>query len=149
MNRPILSLKPAAPVQPVAAELPPLPPRPVKRDQPLNQLLTFIVVDRKPYHHATYEDAAMERTYLQAVADRAPRKGRWRQDFRVMKVLNLSGQQLEGKVVVHGDRIDEIALEAALITFGEHWGTDITDSERIYMRKVLQSYLDAMQEPKP
>lgn len=139
MTRPILKLKSPAPITP---ELPPLPPRPAKREQPLNQLLSFIVVDRKPYHHATYDDAAMERTYLQAVADRAPRKGR-KQEFRVMKVLNLPGAQLQDKVVIFDQgQLDPAALDAARDIFEIESAQNEPGAEPL--AAAIWKYLDAL-----
>jgi hypothetical protein len=113
MSRPLLKLKPPAPAVPELPPLPDLPPRPPKREGLLNQLLTFIVVDRKPYHHATYDEAAMERAYLQAAAERAPRKGKWRQDFRVMKVVNITGAHAPGVVILpdKNSTLEEEALD--------------------------------------
>jgi hypothetical protein len=144
--RPLLTLKPKTPEQVSGVpSLEPLPPRPPKREGPLNQLLTFVIFDRPPYHHATYDEAAQERTYLQAVADRTRRKGR-KQEFRVMKVLNLSGAELAGKVVVLDPvSLDDVAVDAAC---SAHWGPGVyTARDKQNMARALRAYLDTLGPP--
>lgn len=145
MSRPLLKLKPAAPEQVSGVtSFPPLPPRPEKREEPLNQLLTFIVIDRKPYHHADYAEATLERDYLQAVADRAPRKGR-KQAFRVMKVLNQSGEQLAGKVVIADpERVDQASLDAACAAFELATGVILLDPQRSALTEAVRAYVRAL-----
>lgn len=142
MSRDILTLKKAPPEETSAA----LPPRPAKRDQPLNQLLTFIVLDRKPYHHASYADATMEREYLEAAAKLQPRnkKGRWvsgPQNFKVMKVLNLSGAELEGKILVLDPaHLDQAGIDAACAAYSG----SCEDIDRENMAVAVRAYLNAL-----
>lgn len=44
----------------------------------------YILTDRKPFYHATYEDADRERKYLEAKTGKS---------FRLIKTLNISGEQ--------------------------------------------------------
>jgi hypothetical protein len=149
--RPILTLAKQAPPEETSAALPPRPP---KQEGAPEQLLSFIIVDRKPHHHATYEAASTERDYLQAYADQDPkqRKGRWirgPQSFRVMKILNLSGAELVGKVVIADPgKVDDIALEAACAAWGETRNGAAalcSNGERDALRAAVLTYLDALE----
>ncbi len=55
------------------------------------QLVSFILVDRKPFYHATIEDADKERKFLEAKTGR---------EFKLLKVINCSSEEFAtGRVV--------------------------------------------------
>lgn len=132
MNRPILKLKPPAPR---ASEAPALPPRGPKGPSADRQLLSFVVDDRKRHHHATYEAAAQERDFLEAKEAAEKRRGKWRPKFRVIKVLNMSGAQLEGRVVVADTtNLDAVALDAARCEMDQ--SGDVAKAIRVYLEAI-------------
>lgn len=63
-----------------------LPPRGKKCPAKPGQRITFILTDRKPFHHATLEDAQRERAYLTA---------KHKKEFRLLKVLNVSSDEVK------------------------------------------------------
>jgi hypothetical protein len=136
MNRRILSLD----RKKTEAGPPPAP----SLEAPAGQLLTFIVIDHKPFHHATYASAAAERGRLMEIEKpRDERDEQTKRRFRVMKVLNQSGAQLEGKVVIaDGDALDPVALDMATLAASAailHDEPSATVAER-----VIRAYLDAL-----
>jgi hypothetical protein len=67
-----------------------LPPRGPKNPAKPGQLVTYILVDRKPFHHATIEAAKQEREYLQAKTGK---------QFRLLKVIGCSSDELANGAV--------------------------------------------------
>ena len=92
------------------SEVKELPPRGKKCPAKPGQRITYILTDRKPFHHATLEDAKRERAYLTA---------KHKKDFRLLKVLNVSSDELEKlatDAAALGEPIQRIAdLQTALI----------------------------------